>query len=94
MSHLVNKEYILNILNKIDYPGNSDFTEKIESINFSEQNVKIIVNSEMTSNTEKLTHLWQSVIEKDSKITRCSIIHTTHKTPHLKKNMPSINQQV
>ena len=93
MSHLVNKEYILNIINKIDYPGNSDLTEKIESIIFSEQNVKIIVNSEFTSNTEKLTHLWQSVIEKDSKITSCSVIYTAHKTPNLKKNMPSKNQQ-
>ena len=37
----MNKEYILNIINKIDYPGNSDLTEKIESINFSEQDIKI-----------------------------------------------------
>ena len=85
MSHLVNKEYILNIINKIDYPGNSDLTEKIESINFSEQNVKIIVNTEFTSSTEKLTRLWQSIIEKDSKITSCSVIYTAHKTPNLKK---------
>ena len=69
MSHLVNKEYILNIINKIDYPGNFDLTEKIETINVSEQRVEIIVNSEFTSNTEKLTRLWQSMIEKDNKIT-------------------------
>ena len=88
MSHLVNKEYILNIINNIDYPGNFDLTEKIESINVSEKNVKIILNSEVTSNTEKLALLWQSIIEKDSKITSCSVIYTTHKTPNLKKNMP------
>ena len=94
MSQLVNKEYIFNIIKKIEYPGNFNLTEKIESINVSEQKVKIIVNSEFTSSTEKLTHLWQSVIEKDRKITSCSVIYTTHKTPPLKKNMPSKNQQL
>ena len=68
MSYLVNKEYILNIIKKIDYPGNLDLIEKIESINVSEQAVKIIVNSEFTSNTEKLTRLWQSIIEKIVKL--------------------------
>ena len=64
----MNKEYILNIIKKIENPGSFDLTEKIESINFAEQKVKIIVNSEFTSSTEKLTHLWQSMIEKDDKI--------------------------
>ena len=36
----VNKEYILNIIKKIDYPGNFDLTEKIRSINVSEQKLK------------------------------------------------------
>ena len=85
MPNFVNKEYILNIIKKIEYPGNFDLTEKIESINVSEQEVKIIVNSEFTSNTEKLTHLWKSMIEKDNKITSCSVIYTMHKTPNLKK---------
>ena len=93
MSHFVNKEYILNIIKKIEHPSNFNLTEKIESINFSKQDVKIIVNSEFTSNTEKLTRLWQSVIEKDRKITSCSVIYTTHNTPPLEKNMPSKNQQ-
>ena len=93
MSHFVNKEYILNIIKKIEHPGNFDLAEKIESVNVSEQRVKIIVNSELTSNTEKLTHLWQSLIEKDNKITSCSIIYTTHSTPNLKQNMHSKNQQ-
>ena len=93
MSQTVNKEYILNIVKKIEYPENLDLTEKIESINVSEQKVKIIVNSEFTSNTEKLTHLWKSIIEKDKKITSCSIIYTTHRTPNLKQNVPSKNQQ-
>ncbi|MDC3017634.1 Mrp/NBP35 family ATP-binding protein [Paracoccaceae bacterium] len=93
MYQLVNKEYILNIIKKIDYPGNFDLTEKIESINVSEQKVKIIVNSEFTSNTEKLTHIWQSMIEKDNKITNCSVIYTTHRTPSLKQNLPSKNPQ-
>ena len=93
MSHVVNEEYIINIIKKIEYPGNFDLTEKIESIHVSEQKVKIILNSEFTSNTEKLTHLWQSIIEKDKKITKCSVIYTTHKTPNLKQNMPSKNQQ-
>ncbi len=93
MSHFINKEYILNIIKKIDYPGNIDLTEKIESINVYEHNVKIIVNSEFTSSTEKLTHLWQSLIEKDNKIKSCSVIYTRHRTPNLKQNMPSKNQQ-
>ena len=58
MSHVVNKEYILNILKKIESPGNFDLTEKIETINVSEQRAEIIVNTEFTSETEKLTHLW------------------------------------
>ncbi len=93
MSHFVNKEYILKIIKKIEHPGNFALTEKIESIDISEQKVKIIVNSEFTSDTEKLTLLWQSMIEKDNKITSCSIIYTRHRTPNLKQNMPSKNQQ-
>ncbi len=93
MPQFVNREYILNIINRIEYPGNFDLTKKIESIIVSEEKVKIIVNSEFTSSTEKLTQLWQSMIEKDSKITTCSVIHTIHRTPNLKQNMPSKNQQ-
>ena len=93
MSYLVNKEYILDIIKKIEDPRNFDLTEKIESINVSKQEVKIIVNSELTSGTEKLTHLWQSMIEKDNKITSCSVIYTRHRTPNPKQNIPSKNQQ-
>ncbi len=93
MSQLVNKEYILNIIKKIEYPGNFDLTKKIESINVSEQKAEIIINSEFTSSTEKLTHLWKSIIEKDSEITSCSVICTMHRKPNLNRNMPSKDQQ-
>ena len=68
MSDLLNEEYVLNLINKIDYPGNIDLIRKIEYINVSGQTVKIIINSELSNNLEKLTDLWQSQVEKDSRI--------------------------
>ena len=46
----------------------------------------------MTSDTEKLTKLWQSLIEKDGKIEGCSVIHTRHSAPNLKKNTQFLNK--
>ena len=85
MSDHVNKEYVIGIIKNINYPGNLDLIEKIEWLEVSGRNVRIILNSKLTSNTEKLTKLWQSLIEKDGKIEGCSIIHTRHSAPNLKK---------
>ncbi len=93
MSDLLSKEYILNIIEKLKYPGNIELTAKIEFIDVHEQNVKVIVGSELNSATEKLKHQWQSLIEKDSKVKKCSVIFTTHSAPELEKNFPSKNQQ-
>ena len=93
MPDLVNKEYVINIIKKVNDPGNLDLLDRIEYLDVSGRNVKIIVNSEFTSKTEKLTNLWQSLIEKDSKIEDCSVIHTRHSTPNLKKNMSEKNTQ-
>ena len=45
MSDLENKEYVLSIINGIDFPGNSDLTRMIEHIDVTEKRVKIILNS-------------------------------------------------
>ena len=88
----VNKEYVIDIIKKINYPGNLDLIERIEWLDVSGRNVKIILNSELTSDTEKLTKLWQSLIEKDGKIESCSVIHTRHSAPNLKKNTQFLNK--
>ena len=93
MSGIINKEYVINIINKIDYPGNIDLCNKIEYVHVSKDVVKIIVNSELNSNTEKLKDLWQSIVEKDSKIKSCSVIHTKHSAPNIKKNVSAKNSQ-
>ena len=93
MNGLINKQYIIDIINQIDHPGNSDLAKMIEHINVSEQSVKIILNSELTSKTKNITDLWQSFIEKESKIKSCSIIYTKHSVPNLKKNIASKNEQ-
>ena len=93
MSDLVNKEYVLSIISGIDFPGNSDLTRMIEHIDVTEKRVKIILNSELTSQTETLTDQWQSFIEKDRKIESCSVIFTKHKLSSSKKEMPSKNEQ-
>jgi ATP-binding protein involved in chromosome partitioning len=92
MPNHVNKEYVINIIKKINYPGNLDLIERIEWLDVSERNVKIILNSDLTSDTEKLTKLWQSHIEKDGKIEGCSVIHTRHSAPNLKKNTQFLNK--
>ena len=88
MSYTINKDYVLRIIKQIDHPQNSDLIQMIENINVSEQAVKIIVNSELTSALESVAGLWQSLIEKDSKIESCSVIFTKHSPPNLRKNMP------
>ena len=88
----VNKEYVIDIIKKINYPGNLDLIERIEWLDVSGRDVKIILNSELTSDTEKLTKLWQSLIEKDGKIEGCSVIHTRHSAPNLKKNTQFLNK--
>ena len=93
MPNHVNKEYVINIIKKINYPGNLDLIERIEWLDVSGRNVKIILNSDLTSDTEKLTKLWQSLIEKDGKIEGCSVIHTRHSAPNLKKNISEKNTQ-
>ena len=45
MPNTVNKDYVLNIIKKIDHPRNSDIIKMIEDINISHQKVKIIVSS-------------------------------------------------
>ena len=87
----MNKDYILSIIKQIDHPQNNDLIQMIENINVSKQTVKIIVNSELTSVVENVTGLWQSLIEKDSKIKSCSVIFTKHSTPNLKKNVSQKN---
>ena len=91
MPNTVNKDYVLNIIKQIDHPQNGDITEMIEDINISQQAVKIIVNSELTSAVENITGLWQSFIEKDSNIKSCSVIYTKHSAQNLKKNVPQKN---
>ena len=93
MNGLIKKQYIIDIISQIDHPGNSDLAKRIEHINVFEQSVKIILNSELTSKTENITKLWQSFIEKDSKIKSCSVIYTKHSVPNLKKNIASKNEQ-
>ena len=88
MPNTVNKDYVLNIIEQVDHPRNSDISQMIEDINISNQTVKIIINSELTSVVEKITGLWQSLIEKDSNIKSCSVIYTKHSAPNLKKNEP------
>ncbi len=93
MPDLVNKEYVVNIIKKINLPGNLDLIDRIEYLDVSGRTVKIIVNSELTSNTEKLTKLWQSLIKKDGKFEGCSVIHTKHSAPNLEKKMSEKNTQ-
>ena len=93
MPDIVNKEYVINIIKKINYPGNLELIDRIEYLDVSGRNVKIILNSELTSNTEKITNLWQSLIEKDGKIEGFSVIHTRHSAPKLKKNISEKNSQ-
>ena len=89
MSDLENKEYVFSIISGIDFPGNSDLIRKIEYIDVTEKTVKVIVNSELTSQTEIITDQWQSFIEKDKNIESCSIIYTNHRVSTSKKEMPS-----
>ena len=91
MPNKINKDYILNIIKQIDHPQNSDLIQMIENITVFEQRVKIIVNSELTEDTKNITSLWQSFIEKDSKIEDCSVIFTKHTAPALKEDMASKN---
>ena len=91
MPNTVNKDYVLNIIKKIDHPRNSDITQMIEDINISQQAVKIIVNSELTSVVENITDLWQSLIEKDINIKSCSVIYTKHSAPNLRTNVSPKN---
>ena len=91
MPQIVNKDYVLNIIKQIDHPQNSDVTQMIEDINISQQAVKIIVNSELTSVVENITALWQSFIENDSNIKSCSVIYTKHSVPNSKKSVPLKN---
>ena len=85
MSDLKNKEYVLKIISRIDIPGNSDLIRLIEHIDVTEKSVKIIINSELTSQTETITNEWQSFIKKDKKIQSCSVIYTKHNLSNSKK---------
>ena len=60
MSDLENKEYVLSIISRIDFPGNSDLIRLIEHIDVTEKSVKIIINSELTSQNKMITDQWQS----------------------------------
>ena len=91
MPNTVNKDYVLNIIKQIDHPRNIDIIQMIEDIHISQQRVKIIVNSELTTDIENITGLWQSFIEKDRKIKSCSVLYTKHKPPNLRKNIPHKN---
>ena len=94
MSDLENKENVLSIISRIDFPGNSDLIRLIEHIDVTEKSVKIIINSELTSQTETITDQWKSFIKKDKKIQSCSVIYTKHNLPNSKKDMDSKNKQV
>ena len=94
MSDLENKEYVLSKISKIDFPGNSDLIRLIEHIDVTEKSVKIIINSELTSQTENITNQWQSFIKKDKRIQSCSVIYTKHNLSNSKKDMDSKNEQV
>ena len=87
MLETMNKDYVLSIIRQIDNPANSDLLQMIESIDVSEQTVKIIIKSELNSAVENTTSLWKTLIEKDSRIKSCSIIFTKHSAPNLKKNL-------
>ena len=76
----LSKDYVLNILNDKDRSKHSYLIKMIEHIDISQQTVKIVIGSELTSETKKATDLWQSLLEKDIQIKKCLIIHTTHKT--------------
>ena len=68
MSDLENKEYVLSIISRIDFPGNSDLIRLIEHIDVTEKSVKIIINSEMKSRNKMITDQWQRFIERDNKL--------------------------
>ena len=91
MSDLENKEYVLSIISRIDFPGNSDLIRLIEHIDVTEKSVKIIINSELTRQNKMITDQWLHCIERDSKIESCSVIYTKHNSPTLKKDVPSVN---
>ena len=88
----MNKDYVLSIIRQIDNPINVDLLQMIETIDVSEQTVKIIINSELNSTVQNTTSLWKALIEKDSNIKSCSIIFTKHSAPNLKKNMLKKNE--
>ena len=85
----MNKDYVLSIIRQIDNPINSDLLQMIETIDVSEQTVKIIINSELNSTVQNTTSLWKTLIEKDSNIKSCSIIFTKHSVAELKKKYVS-----
>ena len=93
MSDLITKPYVLSIIGHIDSPGNVALINMIESMYISEQSVKIIVTSELTPKTQKLTNLWKSLIESDEKIKSCTIIYTKHSKPDRQSDMPSKKNQ-
>ena len=92
MPETMNKDYVLSIIRQIDNPINSDLLPMIETIDVSEQTVKIIINSELSSAVQNTTSLWKDLIERDSNIKSCSIIFTKHSAPNLKKNMLKKNE--
>ena len=71
MLETMNKDYVLSIIRQIDNPPNTDLLQMIESIDVSEQTVKIIIKSELNSAVENTTSLWKTLIEKDSRIKSC-----------------------
>ena len=85
----MNKDYVLSIIRQIDNPINSNLLQMIETIDVSEQKVKIIINSELNSAVQDTTSLWKDLIEKDINIKSCSIIFTKHSAPNLKKKYTS-----
>ena len=94
MSDLENKEYVLSIISRIDFPENSNLIRLIEHIDVIEKSVKIIINSEMTRQNKMITDQWLHFLERDSKIDSCSVIYTKHNSPTLKKNVPSVNENL
>ena len=91
MSDLENKEYVLSIISRIDFPGNNDLIGLIEHIDVTEKSVKIIINSEMKRQNKMITDQWRRFIERDSLLEKCSIIYTKHSSPSFKKDVPSVN---
>lgn len=89
----VSKNYIVHLINNIDNKNQSGLTKFIENITISRENVTIIIKSKLTSENKKIADTWKSSLEKDKKISQCSIIFTEHNAPSPREKHSHENSQ-